>query len=404
MPLLKALKAYLRPCKYWFAAWLFAIVKRHPQLQHYPWGVNVIGYHRHVLGLGQALRMGIAALHRTAIPFVVRDFQAGIASHTTHASDQSNESSQCQFNINLIGINPDLLYRLPFWLGQDEWRTRYNIGYWFWELAQFPKAWGYARHLVDEIWVNTTFVQESLAQSGIAVHKIPFAVEFTMSATPSVRANYGIAAEDFVFLFSLDLDSYVERKNPLAVIRAFWEAFGENSGRARLILKMVHGERYPGVLASLAQTIANHPRITIIDEPYSAEQMRGLLQSADCYVSLHRAEGLGLAMAESMYLGKPVIATAYSGNLEFMNDDNAALVPYQLIPVKPNQYPHAQGQVWAEPDIAQAARYMQRMLSDDAWRTRLATHASAYMRTHHSLDCMAKAMQLRLEAITRGAA
>ena len=404
MPLLKALKAYLRPCKYWFAAWLFAILKRHPQLQRYPWGVNVIGYHRHVLGLGQALRMGIAALKTTAIPLVVRDFQAGIASHTTHASDQSNESSQCEFSINLIGINPDLLYRLPFWLGQDEWRTRYNIGYWFWELANFPKPWGYARHLVDEIWVNTTFVQESLAQSGIAVHKIPFAVEFATVPSQSVRAFYGIAPKDFVFLFSLDLDSYVERKNPRAVIEAFLEAFGRDSGQALLVLKMVHGQRYPEVLASLKKLIANHPRIRIIDEPFSAEQMRGLLQSADCYVSLHRAEGLGLAMAESMYLGKPVIATAYSGNLEFMNDDNAALVPYQWIPVKPNQYPHAQGQVWAEPDIAQAARYMQRMLSDDAWRTSLATHASAYMRTHHSLDCMAKAMHARLEAIARGAA
>lgn len=402
MPLVKALKASLRPYKYWFATALFSVLKRHPQPQRYPRGVNVIGYHRHVLGLGQALRTSIAALKTTTIPFVVRDFQAGIASHTTEGAARADEVSHCRYGINLMGINPDLLYRLPLWLKSDEWRTRYNIGYWFWELANFPTPWRYAKSIVDEIWVNTDFVKEALSQSGIAVHKIPFAVEFAMPANPSLRDHYGIGPDDFVFLFSLDLDSYVERKNPRAVIEAFLEAFGTTSGRPLLILKMVHGQRYPEVLMSLTKLIANHPRIRMIDEPYSAEQMRGLLQSADCYVSLHRAEGLGLAMAESMYLGKPVIATAYSGNLEFMNADNAALVPYELIPVKPNQYPHAKDQVWAQPDIAQAARYMQRMLTDEPWRNHLATHARAYMRTHHSLECMAKAIQARLDAIARG--
>ena len=364
----------------------------------------MIGYHRHVLGLGQALRMNVRALELSKTPYLIRDFNPGIASHSNHLPNGSSEISECRYRINLMGINPDLLYRLPMWFKADEWRTRYNIGYWFWELPHFPKAWAYARHLVDEVWVNTEFVKNAIEESQLPVFKIPFAIDFAMPSEKYSRAYFGIGPNNFVFLFTLDLDSYVERKNPRAVILAFFKAFGKVLGSPLLIIKIVHGERHPNVLHALRTLIDHHPRIRVINEPYSGEQLRGLLRSADCYVSLHRAEGLGLAMAESMYLGKPVIATAYSGNMEFMNADNAVLIPYRLIPVLSGQYPHAKHQHWAEPDIEEAARAMQMIVANPEWRVALGQQARTTMLQNYSLVRVAHAINSRLTAIQGGLA
>jgi glycosyltransferase involved in cell wall biosynthesis len=100
-----------------------------------------------------------------------------------------------------------------------------------------------------------------------------------------------------------------------------------------------------------------------------------------------------------MYLGKPVIATAYSGNLEFMNADNSALVSYQLIPVEANEYLFTDQQSWAEPSIAEASEYMHRMASDPDYCARLGKNAAVYMREFHSFARMGHAMQARLNAI-----
>jgi glycosyltransferase involved in cell wall biosynthesis len=127
--------------------------------------------------------------------------------------------------------------------------------------------------------------------------------------------------------------------------------------------------------------------------------MRALLSVIDCYVSLHRSEGLGLGMAESMYLGKPVIATAYSGKLEFMNEGNAALVSYELVPVKEGEYPFWRDQVWAEPNVAHAAQFMRKMVDEPNYRTSLGQQAAKYLREHHSYAQMGRAMQARLIAI-----
>lgn len=365
------------------------------------YGVNLIGYAHAEMGLGEALRNTALALQCAQIPFLVRNLQVPLLNRQGNQSMQPFVADYCRYGINCIGINPDLLYHLPRWISSEEWRRRYNVGYWFWELENFPKEWRYAKYLVDEVWVNTEFVANSVRQVHRHVFKIPFAVAFDMPSASLNRAHFGFPESSFVFLLSYDFNSSAVRKNPNAVIEAFRVAFSDRSTDVRLVVKSINGDANPQALNRVKASLCDDPRIVWVDAYLSTEEMRGLLNTADAYVSLHRAEGLGLGMAESMYLGKPVIATAYSGNMEFMNPDNACMVPYALVPVNPGEYPYHSGQVWADPDIEVAAEWMQSLSSNPELCARIGNSAATYMRLHHSMDRMAQALSNRLDELRR---
>ena len=363
-------------------------------------GINLVGYHRADLGLGEALRYTAKALAYEHIPFAVRDFLPQLrGTSQTNQAMEAYLKPYCAYPINCLVINPDLLYRLPSWITYPEWAMRYNIAYWFWELPNFPKPWRYAISLVDEIWVNTEFNAKAMAQAHQRVIKIPFAVEFAQPSAHLNRAYFALPDWGFLFLCSFDFNSAVARKNPGAVIEAFLSAFSASLDQNFLIVKSVNGHLHPEDFAQLKQRALHDPRILFIDRHLSSEETHGLLQCADCYVSLHRSEGLGLGMAESMYLGKPVIATAYSGNLEFMNEHNACLIAYTEVAVSPKEYPHAEHQVWANANLKDAALAMQRISTDAVFRNELGSKAHAYMRKHHSFVVMGNAITKRLKEI-----
>ena len=159
--------------------------------------------------------------------------------------------------------------------------------------------------------------------------------------------------------------SYVERKNPWAVIDAFKNAKEKNSRiKSKLVLK-VHGQGNNQLLSKLKARLDQFvDDIIVIDHLLDDNEVKNLIRCSDCFISLHRSEGYGRGMAEAMALAKPVIATAYSGNLDFMNENNSLLVDYKLIPVKQGEYPHGNGQVWADPDIGMASSLMEKLMND----------------------------------------
>jgi glycosyltransferase involved in cell wall biosynthesis len=378
----------------------FAIISRKaPRIDTQNEGLNLIGYYKADLGLGDALRYTAKALVATHVPFLVRQFDPKLLASQSNLAMQPYLQPHCDYGINCIIINPDMLYRLPTWLSFSEWTSRYNVAYWFWELPNFPNQWQYAIPMVDEIWVNTEFNAKAMRQAHQRVVKIPFAIEFAMPSTSYDRAYFDLPEQGFAFLVTFDFHSSITRKNPQAAIAAFLQAFADPKTPAYLIVKSINGHLHPGEFAQMQECAKGDPRIIFIDRHLTTEETRALMQCADCYVSLHRSEGLGLGMAESMYLGKPVIATAYSGNTEFMNEHNACLIDYQEIAVPHNDYPHAQNQVWAQADIAEAASAMQRMVRDEPWRTSLAKQARADMLEHHSFTKMGNAIAKRLSEI-----
>jgi glycosyltransferase involved in cell wall biosynthesis len=301
--------------------------------------------------------------------------------------------------VNVLCVNADQTPNVMAELGAATVGGRVNVGYWFWELARFPDAWRGSIDFVDEIWTASSFVADAVrAVTDKPVHDIRMAVDATPSR-PYSRSEVGLPGDRFVFLFSFDFRSFVARKNPGAVVDAFQRAFPLGDEAAALLIKTTNGDVRPDELAALRAAAAGDPRIEVRDGFLSRDEVFGLMSVADCYVSLHRSEGFGLGLAESMSLGKPVIGTAYSGNMEFMDAANSCLVGYRLVEVGADEYPYPEGQVWADPDLDQAAFHMRRLVADRAYAAALGERARTHMRTAFGTAAVGERIEHELSRI-----
>ena len=211
------------------------------------------------------------------------------------------------------------------------------------------------------------------------------------------RGDLGLP-EGFVFLFVFDYHSVFERKNPLALIEAFEQAFPEDSG-ASLVLKSINSEHYQGEHGRLMEAAKGHGDIHVIDRYVTAAEKNAMFAGCDCYVSLHRSEGFGNTLAEAMYLGKPVIATGYSGNMEFMTQQNSYPVDYALRPIGDDAGPYPAAGEWAEPDVGHAARLMRRVFEDHEEASERGLRAAEDLRRNHSAEAAGRAMAERIRRV-----
>jgi glycosyltransferase involved in cell wall biosynthesis len=325
--------------------------------------VNVAGYFRAELGIGVAGRALLAALETTDIPFNTVAFDQ-TANRLCHPFTERH-SDAGQADINIVCINPDQIGVFAEQVGPDFWNGRYTIGVWFWEAEDFPLAFHHAFNHVDEIWVASEFMRETfLKVSPKPVFKYRLPV-----LTPSVDRSISRAQlnlpDGFIFLFSFDFLSVLERKNPLGLIDAFCRAFPLNSG-PRLVIKTINGDKRILEMEKLKYAIRKRPDIILMDGYLPAIDNATFTALADCYVSLHRSEGFGLTIAEAMALGKPVIATGYSGNLEFMTAENSYVVPARRCEVGPEREPYPADSHWSEPDAEAAARLLRHVYEQPA--------------------------------------
>lgn len=362
-------------------------------------GINLVGYAHGEFGVAEVLRRYAHALQAGGVPFVVRNFETGAASRQADRSMQRFLSPECRYGVNLFCINADMMPIARQQLGDAVFAGRYNIACWFWELERFPEQWHGAIDIVDEIWVTSPFVRDAIAAcTHKPVHIVPIALAANLPEHYS-RSEFGLAEGVFLCLYSFDFNSFVVRKNAEGVIAAFRRAFADGRRDVRLIIKTTNGERFPDALRRLMETAAGDDRIEVRDGYLDRRQMWALQACCDCYVSLHRSEGLGLGMAECMLLGKPVVATAYSGNLAFMDADNSCLVGYSLIPVEEGDYPAWQGQHWADPDIEQAAAYLARLADDPVYARQIGESAKATVSRRLSAAASLAAVTARLSDI-----
>jgi glycosyltransferase involved in cell wall biosynthesis len=273
----------------------------------------------------------------------------------------------------------------------------YRIAYWAWELEAVPDAWVKAAELVEEIWTPTRFVAEAMRtrMPKPVYHMLP-GVEVGPVETVS-RSSLGVPEDHFVFLFMFDLHSQVHRKNPVAVFRAFQKAFRE-SDRVTLLLKTTGGDIHSADLAELRETLRG-PNVVLLDQLMTRAQAYGVIALCDCFVSLHRSEGFGLGLAEAMLLAKPVIGTAYSGNMDYMTPENSLLVDYEMVEITEDRPIYTRGNRWAEPSIDQAAAHMRAVYEDpDLARVR-AQRAQPEIQDLLSLDSAGRRMRARLDEI-----
>ena len=195
-------------------------------------------------------------------------------------------------------------------MGEDFFEERPAIGVWAWETDQVPDRWKSSFELLDEIWVYTDYVADNLARAAsIPVRRVPPPV---LRPEPGdVQLDLGLP-DGFRFLFMFDFFSTIQRKNPVGLVEAFRLAFEPGEG-PQLVIKTINGVHRPHALEQLLWAARGRPDIHVIDRSLGARERDALVTGCDCYVSLHRSEGFGLTLAECMALGKPVIATAFSG-------------------------------------------------------------------------------------------
>ena len=323
-------------------------------------GVNMFGFRGTGIGLGAAAKGYTTALrpllpvHEITIPWNLNGFEETEIGAPPHA-------------INLVHMNPDVLPLFLGRYGQGVLPGHLNVAIWVWELHAGYAQWHGQTRLFNEIWTPSVFSANAiLPVSSTPVYVVPHVVDELPPPDAAQPDHHGV----FTFLYIFDIASTFERKNPLALVRAFRKAFGSRQD-VQLILKYHHSEFDPAATALLERVAKAAPNIRTISQTLPEDQVYSLLRSCDCFVSPHRSEGFGLNLAAAMYYGKPVIATGYSGNMDFTTPENAFLIDYDLVAVQQETGAYKAGYAWAEPSEDHLAALLRDVLaSPDQARAR----------------------------------
>ena len=350
-------------------------------------GINVFGYHTGVFGVAKtavAFSLAMRASHVQVNQILL----AGSESHK-HVPPRERGfalDKEAEHFVSIFFANADTTEAVRGQVTTTLWRLRYNIGFWEWELDIFPEEWmSYLPHF-DEIWVPSTFIADALMRSqgykGTPVKVLPVPLLHAKQPANEFKAMEKLQAlfkDTFLFLVTFDFLSVLERKNPYAALRAFQEAF-VNDENVRLVIKSVNGHHFPKTLDKLQHDAFSDGRITLISEHLSDMEMNWLQSQVNCYVSLHRSEGYGLNILESLSLGIPVIATAYGGNTDFfkqishINSKCHFPIPYELIEVGPHAKPYPSTAKWAQPSHAAAVEAMRKVYELKCFAVQEAQH------------------------------
>lgn len=362
------------------------------------YGLNVVGYFSDETGVGEAARAVLQALHRQGFPVAY----STVRSYTARKMDTStlHLPTGHPYDFNLLHVNADQVPVVYTELGPEFFSGKYNIGFWFWELAHFPEQWLDRFNYFNEIWVGNSFAQTTLAHvSPIPIVNAGLPIE--VHPDPEVtRQSLGLPEDRFLFLFVFDMLSIIERKNPFGLVEAYRRAFGPHFKDMTLVIKVTKLDEFPQYQKPLRQAVASVSGI-LLDGYLDRRDLDGLFNVCDAYVSLHRSEGFGLTIAEAMCLGKPAIATAYSANMDFMTVANSYPVEYRLVELERDYGPYHRGEVWADPDIDHAAALMRHVFENRDEAAQKGARAAADLRRLYSPETVAQRMIQRLHCIAQ---
>jgi glycosyltransferase involved in cell wall biosynthesis len=364
-------------------------------------GANLVGFFHAEFGQGEVARRLATAFRHAGLPFAAIPLRKIPHRYIPHRQDHPFpiEQSDPVYDVNVVCLNAEHFPSYAETIGREVLAGRYTVGIWFWETDRFPEELLPALDYVDEIWVASGFVADAVsAETSKPVVTFPLPV-LVPEISPISPETFGMGEEEF-FLFAFDFLSTVERKNPAGVIEAFRGAVGPDD-RAQLLIKTINGDKRPEELRELQALADSHDAIVIHDGYLPPDEVAGLTAAARGYISLHRSEGFGLTIAEAMALGKPAIATAYSGNLQFMDEENSWLVPYRLTTVPEGVGPYPAGASWADPDAYAAGRMIRALLDAPEETRRKAELGRSTVLTRQGLERTESFLRERLPLIAR---
>jgi glycosyltransferase involved in cell wall biosynthesis len=358
-------------------------------------GINVFGYHGVPFGLGQAVRSTTEILRCTRVPLTLFDF----TNEDLAASRVRNHPCDIfsPYGVNLVQVNPQEMDLLIRHFGADFFMSRYNIGYWVWEQHPTPREWRHACAYVNELWVPSRYVRKAALAGGVKknIRVMPHCVELPQLPAGDIRDELGIPRTAILLLCLFDMASTEERKNPLAALRVMRLA-SAGMRDVFVVVKVRKPAMNPAAMHDIKQALDGLPH-RIITEMMEKTDLLRLIRSSSAYVSLHRSEGFGLFLAEAMALGKPVVATGYSGNMDFMTADNSYPVKYERVRCPRHCHPYRRGFWWAEPDEDDAVRVLRNVLLFPEQAASVGNKAAADMRLHFSAQavsaCAAEALK-----------
>ncbi len=332
--------------------------------------INVIGYLSAGLGLGTAARATVRSLIDAGIPVSTVDVElpdnrSYLDMRWSHLNAQPHE---LQHPINIWHLNP-----LDARMVRERYpmieQGRFNATVPFWELSRPPLDWLAALSGYDLMLAPSRFIEGVFSgDTSTSVRYYPLGMEpVAVQESGTIRQRFHIPLETFCFYTAFDLNSSIQRKNPIAAVRAFSLAFGARTD-VTLVIK-INGSLADPRAHELRTILERVKNVAVIEEYVSYEDTIAIVGACDAFLSLHRAEGFGFGPFEAMTLGKPVVATGWSGNMDYMDETNSLPVQYVLTPVSAlirdySQLRFDRTAYWAEPDVHHAATLMIRLVSD----------------------------------------
>jgi glycosyltransferase involved in cell wall biosynthesis len=310
------------------------------------------------MGLGEDIRHVARSLEENGIPHCIMDVGLGRGFSQGDGSVTQKITTQPLYAFNLYCQNGWETRKYLAGRGAGLNKGRYAIGLWPWELPEWPTRWLRAYECVDEIWGISSFAAKAYHAFSGPVHPMGIPVSVGEIASRN-RTDFGLPSQSYLYHYSFDLHSKIARKNPFGLIHAFQKAFPPGEGDdVGLVLKVNHAKLLRADTLKLRWIASRDPRIHLLEKSLRRPEVLALIRACDCYVSLHRSEGFGRGIAEALLLGKQVIATGWSGNIDFCKEPRVALVRHRKVSVKHGEYFHGEGQQWADPDLDHAAELM----------------------------------------------
>jgi hypothetical protein len=335
------------------------VTPQQPAITKDAFGVNLIGFSRGELGIGEDIRQVAVALDSQGIPVCVLDFAPG--KNISQADEAAGElmSDEPLYGINIFCLTGIETTRYVCERGLSTLTGRYNIGLWPWELPDWPENCRHAYACVDEIWGISEYTANA-HRFAAPRPVIPMGLPVELGpVSAQTRKDFGLPESAYLYCFAFDINSSAARKNPEGLIAAFQKAFPIGSKEeVGLVLKVSHPETKCALWKRVRRAAKKDPRIHLVEKTMRRPELLALFNACDCFVSLHRAEGFGRCLAEALLLGKQVVTTGFSGNTDFCHEPRVALVRYSKVGLKPGDYMWGEGQSWAKPDVDHAAELM----------------------------------------------
>jgi glycosyltransferase involved in cell wall biosynthesis len=369
-------------------------------IQHTPQQVTLVGHPFNPIGTGRALRVAFAACRSVGLQTAVRDvwnFQTPDPAQAVEIGPfiTTTYGAVNVFHLNGNEIEPALERIGPLPPG-------YNVVVPFWELPRYPAEWARQIERFDEVWAASDYIRQSVtAATDRPVIHMPLPTEIALDSFLG-RRHFGIPENSYTFLCFFDCRSYIMRKNPQAVVECFRRLLAARPFVRTCIVVKLHGVEFASAAIKdfLASLHDLRDRAVMLDSTMPETEVHNLIRCCDSFISLHRSEGYGLALAEAMYLGLPVVGTGYSGNMDFMTPENSFVIGNHLVPVPPGAYPHAEDQYWAEPDLDEATARMIELIDDPAAGRVVGARGSRSIRTSFSYRASGLRYAQRLAEVT----